>query len=489
LKTLLIVEDEKLIRNGIKTMVQRSGVPVENILDCANGELALEILKEQHVDVMFTDIRMPKMDGIELVSRAMELAEPPLMVAISGYDDFSYAVEMLRHGVREYLLKPVERDKIRDILSKLNDEIEKRHSIRQTEKKVGYQQLKFIFTSASMSPEEEELLEQKYADLFFNNPYVVCVTGKNVLTEDHRSYIYVEDVEDGNVFIVEADKLEELSTDELLHTNAGISAVHSGIRELLTGYNEAFAMRKRAFCLEQEVRLGSEPKLAVPEGIRVQAQKLLREQDCIRRVQLIGTDKTEELMQQWNRLFEETKREHIEYEEFVKVILRFLDEVGHIYGQELSEDNRQTIIDCKRILEYTDISCFEEALTGMILDIHTRINNREDVGKNGQKMKEAVEYIRENYNKDLNMAVVSNHISMNYSLFSCTFKQYTGSNFVNYLKELRITKAKQLLADTDMKIIEISQTIGYENEKHFMKIFKAECGVSPSEYRKNMQKE
>lgn len=487
MKTLLIVEDEKLIRNGIKTMVQRSGVPVENILDCANGELALEILKKQQVDVMFTDIRMPKMDGIELVSRAMELPSPPLMVAISGYDDFSYAVEMLRHGVREYLLKPVERDKIRDILLKLNDEIEKRHSIRQTEKKVGYQQLKFIFTSASMSPEEEELLEQKYADLFFNNPYVVCITGKNMPTEDNRFYIYVEDVEDGNVFIVEADKLEELSADELLHTNAGISAVHSGIRELLTGYNEAYAMRKRAFCLEQEVRLGSEPKPAVPEGIRVQAQKLLREQDCIRRVQLIGTDKTEELMQQWNRLFEETRREHIEYGEFVKVILRFLDEVGTVYGQILSEDNRQTVMECRRILEYADISSFEEALTGLILDIHTRISNRDGVGKNSQKMKEAVEYIRENYNKDLNMAVVSNHISMNYSLFSCTFKQYTGSNFVNYLKELRIAKAKELLAGTDMKIIEISQTIGYENEKHFMKIFKAECGVSPSEYRKNMQ--
>ena len=91
MKTVLIVEDEKLIRNGIKTMVQRSGVPVENILDCANGELALEILKNQPVDVMFTDIRMPKMDGIELVSCAMELPTPPLMVAISGYDDFSYA--------------------------------------------------------------------------------------------------------------------------------------------------------------------------------------------------------------------------------------------------------------------------------------------------------------------------------------------------------------------------------------------------------------
>ena len=217
----------------------------------------------------------------------------------------------------------------------------------------------------------------------------------------------------------------------------------------------------------------------------MQAQKLLREQDCVRRVQLIGTDKTEELMSQWNRLFEETRREHIEYEEFVKVILRFLDDIGGVYGPMLSEDNHQSIMDCRRILEFADISCYEEALTGMILDIHTRINNREGIGKNEQKMMDAIEYIRENYNKDLNMAVVSNHISMNYSLFSCTFKQYTGSNFVNYLKDLRITKAKQLLTETDMKIIEISQTIGYDNEKHFMKIFKAECGVSPSEYRKN----
>ena len=83
------------------------------------------------------------------------------------------------------------------------------------------------------------------------------------------------------------------------------------------------------------------------------------------------------------------------------------------------------------------------------------------------------------------MAVVSNYISMNYSLFSYSFKQYTGSNFVNYLKEIRMREAKKLLTETDMKIIEISQAVGYDHEKHFMKIFKATCGVSPTEYRHN----
>lgn len=99
----------------------------------------------------------------------------------------------------------------------------------------------------------------------------------------------------------------------------------------------------------------------------------------------------------------------------------------------------------------------------------------------------AIRYIEENYDKDLNMAVVSNYISMNYSLFSYVFKQYTGSNFVNYLKDLRMKEAKRLLEETDLRVNEISQKIGYDNEKHFMKTFKSVCGVSPTEYRKNMQ--
>ena len=84
MKTLLLVEDEKLIRRGIKAMIQRSGVPVDNILECGNGEMALEILKMQKVDVMFTDIRMPKMDGIALVKAMQELPNAPLTVAVSG---------------------------------------------------------------------------------------------------------------------------------------------------------------------------------------------------------------------------------------------------------------------------------------------------------------------------------------------------------------------------------------------------------------------
>ena len=84
MKTVLIVEDEKIIRQGIRTMIQRSGVPVEVVIECNNGEMALEILQEQKVDVMFTDIRMPKLNGIELLQKMQDLPDKPITVAISG---------------------------------------------------------------------------------------------------------------------------------------------------------------------------------------------------------------------------------------------------------------------------------------------------------------------------------------------------------------------------------------------------------------------
>ena len=108
-----------MIRQGLRVMAQRSPVEIGEILDCKNGEEALEILRGTEVDVMFTDVRMPNMDGITLVQRLQTLPHPPLTVIISGYDDFSYAVEALRCGAKEYLLKPVEREDISQVLQRL----------------------------------------------------------------------------------------------------------------------------------------------------------------------------------------------------------------------------------------------------------------------------------------------------------------------------------------------------------------------------------
>jgi two-component system response regulator YesN len=81
------------------------------------------------------------------------------------------------------------------------------------------------------------------------------------------------------------------------------------------------------------------------------------------------------------------------------------------------------------------------------------------------------------------MTIVSNHVSLNYSYFSQAFKEYTSLSFVNYLKKLRIDRARELLTTTDYKVYEISEMAGFENTKHFSRVFKEMEGVSPQEYR------
>ena len=151
------------------------------------------------------------------------------------------------------------------------------------------------------------------------------------------------------------------------------------------------------------------------------------------------------------------------------------------------KNKENEVIELLDMFSYQTIDDYMLVLSQWIRNFDDLVCEDLDQDKTNLKMKKAIEYINSNYSTDLNMAVVSNYISMNYSLFSFTFKQYTGTNFVNYLKNIRVGEAKKLLTETDMKINEISQAVGYEHEKHFMKTFKNITGITPSEYRNNLK--
>lgn len=104
--TILIVDDEKLERRGIRFLLKREGD--FQILEAANGKDALGILASNHVDILFSDVKMPYMNGLELTKAVREDHPDMEIVIFSGYNDFSYAREALRYGVVDYVLKPVD---------------------------------------------------------------------------------------------------------------------------------------------------------------------------------------------------------------------------------------------------------------------------------------------------------------------------------------------------------------------------------------------
>lgn len=487
MKTLLVVEDEKMIRRGICTIAKRSGVEIEEILECSNGEEALEIINSRKVDALFTDIRMPKMDGIELVKRINELEDKPVVVAVSGYDDFTYAVEMMRNGVKEYILKPVDRDKISGILKKINEELTDNGRKQKTEYEIGKNQLKYLLTNEPASKEELDTLKEKYDELFFASEFVVCCGSVKDESSEGENYIRIAGVGDSNVYIVEKNNIYDFTENEFPESHLGISRLHSGIENLREAYREAIEARKTAFCLGETCTYGDKIKEPV-EAMVKQAAVLLEDAAAAARLQLIGTGRTDELIRAWDRFFIAIERGYIPEEHFEAAMERFIEDAGRMYRTSLIEKDYITLQEYRHTLIFQSVSDYRESFMNWILKLNEAIGNRDDIKNSDKKMKQAIAYIKENYNSDINMAVVSNYISMNYSLFSFTFKQYTGQNFVNYLKEIRIEEAKKILAETDMKIVEISQCVGYDNEKHFMKLFKSTCGVSPTEYRNNMQR-
>ncbi|WP_026511353.1 response regulator transcription factor [Butyrivibrio sp. LC3010] len=485
METLLIVEDEKMIRQGIKAMVQRSGVPVDTIIDCSNGIDALNLLAERHIDVMLTDIRMQKMDGIELVRRVNEMEDKPLIVAISGYDDFTYAVEMLRNGVKEYLLKPVEREKIAEVLKKLNEELEQMKYEDITEKELGIRHIRELIDNKAMDESMRNIIISKCEPIFFDDEYRICICNSEPDTEQYEGMVLSPD-ENGCVIILKDKYVNDFIENEMYEKCVGIGGLHKGLIELRDAYKEAISMRKLSFISDKTCIYGKDEWSAVNDNLKEKSRELLSDTERTKRLQIIGTDKTDDAIDKWKKIFKAFKDRQLDADEFSNEIGESISQIPDIYREYITDNDAVMVEKLKTLNDFENLTDYQTCFMEWLLDLSTRLGNRPDDTNIRQKILLAQDYVKENYRSDLNMAVVSNYVSMNYSLFSYSFKQYTGSNFVNYLKEIRIDKAKELLARTDYKILEISRMVGYENEKHFMKTFKAMCGVSPGEYRKNM---
>ena len=466
--TILVVEDEKMIRQGIATMIRRCEGQVGEVLECPDGEKALEILKSRPVDLVFTDIRMPKMNGIQLVQKMQALDEVPMAVAISGYDDFDYAVQMLRRGVKEYILKPVEREKIKEIITRLDEELERKKKDRDLTESRSSRLLRYLLLDKDADPGQMEDVKNILVSHVGQDFYVmvavepVALKGMCIPANGEMICIYPA---------AESEQMLKENADSY----AGVSDRCGDVNHLKKAYEQALARRRCAFI--SNTGLVREDGKAAPDRLVKEAGQLTQKAFISAAVQKLGAS-PKEALKDFERFMKAAERGYIPYEVFENTIRIFCSEFTSVYKRQIPE---------QLICPFTTghLSGYIESFLAFFRRMSEALSANAGDSETDRKMREAVAYIRENYKKDLSMTVVSNEVSMNYTLFSAQFKQYTGSNFVNFVRDLRITEAKRLLSETDLMILEVGAVVGYENEKHFLKSFKAVVGVTPSEYRKN----
>ncbi len=465
--TLMIVEDEKMIRQGIKAIALRSGVALSQVIECRNGVEALAVLRNQPVDLMITDIRMPQMDGIELINAAKAEGILPLAIVISGYDDFSYAVELMRAGVRDYILKPVERAKLTDILQKMANELRQKNMQRMNARQLSLNQLKYLLLGSDSSLEEVDAAAQQFTAEYGDPPYTVivspsepeflppvCIALSNVL---YQTVIYCP----------ESTSLEDFECP------TGRSLPQTSVRDIAVAYHQALAARALAFACGLNGCVAYAPHeytQSIPKDFPE------------RQAQALSGDQFASIENEWRILFADMRAGHIDSQELGGCVNELFARIAAAYHGivPLAEADIQLL---RQPMAQARLNDYADLLIAWLCGYHGALSGQLSSYQNRQKIERARAYVEKNFYKELNMAIVSNEVSMNYSLFSTLFKLYVGEGFVAYIKRLRVNRAKELLRDTDLLVVEIGRKVGYENDKHFLKLFKLSCGVSPAEYR------
>jgi two-component system response regulator YesN len=471
MNNVLIAEDCKIIRKGISAMIARCQIPIDRIVECKNGLEALKIIRSMPIDVLITDIRMPDMDGITLVKELQKNQYIPRIIAISGYDDFSCAVDLIRCGAREYLLKPVKRDELNSIMVKLEKEIQREQAEKRAKKALCYSQLRRILLSDNITREEIE--EAERLNWFNEETYsVICSSGTQGDLANARIFSF-SDVEGGQVTLMSSKEVKDFVLTRSSSSSFGISDPCQGLWNLRKAYEEARQRRIRGFCMqEKDGRTGG--SCLMPQN----------ELECF--VQRIGTQKNSKNEAFLVEISDRVKKGEAEGLQFQELMGQIISRVKEFYGKILADEEISLDKLC-HMLEFDNIDEYCKEIRRVFSCINQRALSGNDDYKSRLKLEQALAYINENYSRNINMAMVSNHVSMNYTVFSIAFKEYTGDNFVSYLRKIRMNEAKRLLAETDYKIGKIGQMTGYEDPKHFMKTFKWAAGITPSEFRKNLR--
>jgi two-component system, response regulator YesN len=495
---VLIADDEKNIRLGIQAMIKRE-YPEFTTFIASDGQEALELVQANEPDIVITDIKMPRMDGIQLIKELQQKEIRTSIVILSGYDDFSYAKEAIKNKVKDYLLKPVNRTELFKTLNTIIEELE-------NSQKMTYQhldeyrasQLNYILLNPNIQQEVvEDLYKKMKIEPYPDGYYVGIIEGDRVaegedflnkisqlLPSSSHTIPFLDN--DGRVTIISADieqffqLKEQLGRDRHLIFTIGVSEKKQDIRELKKNYGQAATSLKYHFLYPRR-------QIILFENVKGKPDVSSLPVDLINKISnMLGTERENEIRTNLRQVMDFDVISHSSINYLENLNREINETIFKGFFKRLGEESLVTFELLNKIDNIYNFDSFHEyfhALEDLLMRIHEYNKQMKSVYSEQKYMDRAIAYIRENYHKDLNLAVVANYISLNYSYFSHMFKEFIGQNFVDYLKMVRVESAKRLLKETDFKILEISEMVGYKNPKQFARVFRDVEGISPKEYR------
>ncbi|MDC7234706.1 MAG: response regulator [Spirochaetales bacterium] len=517
--SLLIADDEIISRLGISNLLDWEAEGFQLIDSVENGELALEILREQPVDLVLTDVKMPLMTGIELISKARSEGINSQFIVLSSYDDYSFVREALKMGALDYILKlDLNKEHMQSVLQKAREQIEQNSSgdrsqplDRQTLNSARRDFLKQLFYGKVSFDEhladrlnhlQLSLPHHNFVTLMFRIENLPSTAGEGgirrvieeVLEEYEYAYICGTGFNELCILYNLAGK-EELDLFKCIERLAKrviflmkqyfnqsavlyISDIKGSIEEIPESYqqvNQAYSY-KNVF--------SSESILFYKEIMERRSDRapVLLESFVGRFEKAIQKDQPEELNQIFKEILEYTDTtRYIELGQISSfvfsltyVIRQYEEDAG--IQIKLWENEEEQFNALQSIRGKEDFTTF---LTGVRAGLEEALAGRND----NHIIRSVKKYLNDHYTEGVVLKDVADYFGLTHTYLSMLFRKETGVTLKDYLIGLKIEKTKELLRKTNLQIAEISKEIGYDNEHYFSRIFKQKTGMTPTAYR------
>lgn len=524
---VLIVDDEFRIGMLIKKLIRWDALSMECMDVVDNGETALQIIKEEAPDVVITDIRMPRINGLDMINMAKESHGNIKFVVVSGYKEFEYAHRALQYGVDDYILKPVNEEELNKVLRKIYNELvisEEQYKERQKMKETlseSRQIIKRDFLKNIIEQETE--FEEKDARVSMEGEVYRGIDIKLDYVDYNRQDKKQDKLTLDRIVATVEGILKTVAEEVLicekenLHIYCLFNYDYSKAKTIKNSINDILSeIKEQLIGFEQyEITIGvgtertefGEIRFSIKEAFRAVGNRIkLGTGRLIYAENIISADR--------NRMMDLIERYH---ENILTSIETYSEErldncINQIYSEFMLKDN-EDFSQCYEIAEelsrifFVNIDIDQDEM----LQIRRRLWNncqhcysiiqlkkllKNELGgylsvvsqmaetEFAKPIRRAKKYMDEHYGERIVLEDIAKIVDLNPVYFSVLFKKETGMNFSSYLVNIRMEKAKEMICSTNDTIAAIGEKVGYKDARYFSQTFAKIVGIKPALYRK-----
>lgn len=497
---MLVVDDEKTERECVRFLIEQSGLPLE-VSEAGDGREALMQLKETDgADILFTDVQMPLMDGLELIREAEKLFPDMKILIFSSYADFEYARTALTLGVVNYILKPLIPEELKKSLEGLIGQLDEEAASRKLKDRQKSFMLQYALQlsisgnldGSRVEPAVIKQLERFHCmvlvdfdgDFLENNSFVFYESLRYAMKLDMESLNLSPD-QALLLLRTPVENPKEWGMKLLFHIQEtfqiscwlAISGPLSGQASLKDAFAAVEQQMERRFW-EPQVHVFAEQERENAQDGAGDGTDENRQLLQIKRA--LGNRDGAALQEALDSLFAKYRSRQNQSQIYVKFIFSNLLTTLYPFLNEMDGEKKTLDAMISDLYLQPDIS----EIVRMVQELASRIIGGFSSGPSiRREILEVTEYIGANYGKELSVERLASIVFLTPDYLSRLFKKSMGKSISQYIRQFRMEKARELLTGTNRKVIDIGEAVGYPNYSYFCQSFREYFGTSPERYR------